>query len=107
VDRFTGTDGATRYVDSLRRNGSPSLSHFLDLAGPPTRIDQPVTGDESIAFEAGLSDRGITPQVVRVRYYAFRRGAWIGQIIVIREGGPDWPAILALARAQDDRLKQP
>lgn len=104
VDRFATGEGAAGFVESLRRNGSPSLSHFLDLAGPPVRVDQPAIGDEAVAFEAGLSDRGITPQVVRVRYYAFRRGAWIGQVIVVRDAGLPWPDILGLARAQDERL---
>lgn len=107
VDRFATADSATDYLDSLRRQSSPSLSHFLDLAGPPAPVNQPVAGDDAVAFEAGLADRGITPQIVRVRYYAFRRGPWIGQVVVIRDGGPPWPEIVAIARAQDDRLRAP
>ncbi|HEX2173660.1 MAG TPA: hypothetical protein VHL09_14580, partial [Dehalococcoidia bacterium] len=103
LDRFATPEGAARFLESLRRNESPSLSHFLDLAEPAKQVDQPVTGHEAAAFEAGLADRGVTPRVVPVRYYVFRRDSLIGQVIVVRDG-PPWPQVVDLARAQDDRL---
>lgn len=103
VDRFSTAAGAARYLDGLRRNGSPSLSHFLDLAQPAQIVHQPTVGSASVALAAGLIDRGITPQVVPVRYYAFQRDNLIGQVTVVRDG-PGWPEILGLAREQDTRI---
>lgn len=104
VDRFQSSDGPRQFLENLRRNGSPSLSHFFELAEPARPVDRPGVGEAAIALEAGLADRGITPRVVPVRYYAFRSGRLVGQIVVIRDG-PEWPAILALAREQVERLR--
>ena len=103
VDRFSSPGGAGRFLAALRQNGSPSLSHFLDLAQPANPVRQDRIGEDAVALEAGLLYHGTTPQVVAVRHYAFRRGALVGQVTVVREG-LKWPEILTLAQAQDERF---
>ena len=103
VDRFNSPGGAARFLAALRQNDSPSLSHFLDLAQPANPVQQERIGEDAVALEAGLLHHGTTPQVVPVRHYAFRRGPLAGQVTVVREG-LKWPEIVALARAQDERL---